>query len=240
VAPGPAPAGPGGVELCFAVRDTGIGIPEDQLPQVFEAFRQVTGKAHQRPGGTGLGLSISTRLVAAMGGELRVESEPGRGTTFFFSCVFPVAASGEGTLAPPLPETPRDVGADAGLRVLVAEDNAVNQLLMRRLLEKAGYRVVMADNGQAAVEACAREVFDLVLMDVQMPVMDGLQATVELRRREAGTGRHVPVIALTAHAMADDRARCLASGMDGYVTKPVEPRRLFAAMQDLLHAPISS
>jgi CheY-like chemotaxis protein len=98
----------------------------------------------------------------------------------------------------------------------------------------------MADNGEAAVAACAREVFDLVLMDVQMPVMDGLQATVELRRLEAGTGRHIPVIALTAHAMADDRARCLASGMDGYVTKPVEPRRLFAAMQELLHATISS
>ncbi len=242
-APGPAPAGPDGVELRFAVRDTGIGIPADQLPQVFEAFRQVAGKAHQRPGGTGLGLSISTRLVAAMGGDLRVESEPGRGTTFFFSCVFPVAdesavAQKEEVPAASLPETPRISGD--GLRVLVAEDNAVNQLLMRRLLEKAGHVVVMADNGEAALAACAREVFDIVLMDVQMPVMDGLQATAELRRREGGTGRHVPVIALTAHAMADDRARCLDSGMDGYVTKPVEPRRLFAAIQELLHAPISS
>jgi signal transduction histidine kinase/CheY-like chemotaxis protein/outer membrane protein assembly factor BamB len=245
VAVGPAGAGPAGVELRFAVRDTGIGIPADQLTHVFEAFRQVTGKAHQRPGGTGLGLSISTRIVAAMGGELRVESEPGRGATFFFSCVFPVAdepvvASEERAPAALPEESPRSAGVEAGLRVLVAEDNAVNQLLMRRLLEKAGHVVVMADNGEAAVAACAREVFDLVLMDVQMPVMDGIQATVELRRREAGTGRHVPVIALTAHAMADDRARCLDSGMDGYVTKPVEPRRLFAAMQELLHAPISS
>ncbi|MHB8079161.1 MAG: two-component regulator propeller domain-containing protein [Candidatus Krumholzibacteriia bacterium] len=231
---------PGRVELRFAVRDTGIGIPADQLPRVFEAFKQVTGKAHQRPGGTGLGLSISTRLVAAMGGDLRVESEPGRGTTFFFACGFPVAeataAAGAAESAAALrPEAPGDA---AGLRVLVAEDNAVNQLLMRRLLEKAGYAVVMAENGEAAVAACAREAFDLVLMDVQMPVLDGLQATVELRRREAGSGRRLPVIALTAHAMADDRERCLAAGMDGYVAKPVDPRRLFAAMRELLPQPL--
>ncbi len=242
------------VRLRLAVSDTGIGIPADQQTLIFAAFKQVNDAAHRRPGGTGLGLSITARLVSLMGGQLRVESEVGRGSIFWFECPFTVAegesaetvasAAAEAGRAPAAAHEP--AAADArpapagdgnpppGLRILVAEDNGVNQLLMRRLLERAGHAVTIAHNGEQALQACAEDAFDVVLMDVQMPVMDGLEATARLRRREEAGGARLPIIALTAHAMAGDRERCLAAGMDGYVTKPVQPAQLFAAIGELL------
>jgi PAS domain S-box-containing protein len=227
------PPAPDGVTLRFAVHDTGIGVPRDKQAAIFNAFEQADGSTVRQYGGTGLGLSICTRLVALMGGRLWVESEPGQGATFTFTARFAIARGAApsdrtGSRAPLDPPA-----SDRRLRILVAEDNPVNQRLVTRVLEKRGHTVIVAGNGRAAVDASARESFDLILMDVQMPEMDGFQATAAIRAREAAATptQHVPIIAMTAHAMAGDRERCLAAGMDAYVSKPFRPRELDEAIE---------
>ncbi|NBO93258.1 MAG: response regulator [Planctomycetia bacterium] len=398
LASGSASPSQGPCTLHFLVRDTGVGIPADRAAAIFEPFEQVDGSITRQYGGTGLGLSISVQLVALMGGRLWMESEPGRGSRFYFTAVFDKAAQ-----ADPLPGTPastdllglrvlivddnathrehlkelfgnwqmtphaaaggqealeelkraaeagqsyRLVLADAGmphpngfdlsekvaqspglagavlvmltstdlnervagglwtsgefqrpgipqsrsaerdkqvgtqatilkplkhselldtilnlvagrshqtplmpptrltpsvlssplppLNILMAEDNLINQRLAVRLLERAAHRVTIASNGRLALEALQRECYDIILMDVQMPEMDGLEATEEIRRREQSKGRRTPVIALTAHAMKGDRERCLQAGMDAYVSKPINESDLFAAMEQVL------
>ena len=215
------------VVLHVTVADTGIGIPLDRQTAVFEAFTQADGSTTRRYGGTGLGLSISSTLVELMGGRIWLESEPGHGSTFHFTVKvgLPRAADDAGLRAPavepPAPVAPAAV--DRPLRILLTDDNAVNQLLAARLLEKQGHTVRLATSGRQALTALENEPFDLALMDVQMADLDGFETTAIIRRREKTAGGHLLIVAMTAHAMAGDRERCLRAGMDGYLSKPIDP-----------------
>jgi PAS domain S-box-containing protein len=212
----------------FAVTDTGIGIAADAQPRVFGAFEQADASMSRRFGGTGLGLSIASELVAMMAGRIWVESTPSIGSTFRFTARFDTtdAALAAAAQSPDAPQA----APPAPLSILVAEDHPVNQQLIRRLLEKQGHQVTLAHNGREAVEATAAHRFDLVLMDVQMPEMDGFQATAAIRARERTGGGRMPIVALTAHAMSGDAERCLAADMDAYVSKPVDRARLAAVI----------
>ena len=221
-----------GLTCHFSVTDTGIGIPLEQQSAIFEPFKQGDSSITRRYGGTGLGLAISSRLVNMMRGRLWVESEPGAGSAFHFTACFGLAQEGAARPDEVAAARPAAVqsGGPTGLRVLVVEDNAANQLLARRLLEKQGHQVTVADDGAAALEVFDSS-FDLVLMDVEMPRMDGLKAAGALRRKERESGGHVPIIALTAHVMTGDRERCLRSGMDYYLSKPLRPAALMEAIE---------
>jgi len=221
------------IVLQGAVSDTGIGIPPDRVGRIFEAFEQVDGSTTRKYGGTGLGLSISQRLVEIMRGRIWAESVIGQGSTFRFEVRLKVPADEGRHLA-----TPEVVVASAaervrGLRILLAEDNVVNQKLAVLLLEKHDHRVTVVDDGRKVIDAFQQEPFDLILMDVQMPVMDGFAAVREIRQLEAASDRRIPIVAMTAHAMKGDRERCLDSGMDGYVSKPIQPQKLYDAIDQL-------
>ena len=223
-----------GAACRFAVRDTGVGIEADKQATIFAPFRQGDTSTTRIYGGSGLGLTISARLVAMMNGRIWVESEPGKGSTFHFTAHFglqPVRPAEPGAVAPlgdARRAEARPIAAPA--RVLLVEDNPVNRKLAQRVLEKGGYTVTIADCGPAALAALELESFDLVLMDVQMPGMDGIDTTARIREREKSTGRRVPVFALTAHAMPAQRARCLAAGMDGFLVKPIQAATLLDAL----------
>jgi CheY-like chemotaxis protein/HPt (histidine-containing phosphotransfer) domain-containing protein len=230
------------VLLHFAVTDTGIGIPRDKQQYIFESFTQADGSTTRKYGGTGLGLAISSRLVSMMGGRIWVESEPGRGSAFHFTVpsglvkvreAKPGSVSASATEA--LPVMPHTLDNEPrSLCILVAEDNLVNQTLAVRLLEKRGHKVAVAADGRQALEMLESQSFDLVIMDLQMPEMDGLEATAKIREREKGTGTHLPIIAMTAYAMKRDRDRCREAGMDGYLAKPIQPQELYAALESIV------
>jgi signal transduction histidine kinase/CheY-like chemotaxis protein len=219
------------VELEFAVRDTGMGIPLEKQRTIFEAFQQADGSMSRRFGGTGLGLTISSRLVGLMGGTIWLESRPGEGSCFYFTVRAALASGAEPLRSGESLNLLAAPASGRSLHILLAEDHEVNQHLVVRLLEKRGHHVTVAGNGKVALEAVAREDFDVILMDVQMPQMTGIEATEAIRRGETGNSRHIPIIAMTAHAMQGDRERCLSSGMDGYISKPIRPRELFEALE---------
>ncbi|MEX1023882.1 MAG: ATP-binding protein [Planctomycetota bacterium] len=218
--------------LVAEVEDTGIGIPGQRLDQLFKSFSQVDASTTRRFGGTGLGLAICQELCQRMGGDIDVTSVEGLGSTFRFHVRMKI---GEEALEPSEQERTGDIAERAlnGLRVLIAEDNPVNQLVARRMLETAGCRCEIAWNGRQAFDAVRDQHFDVVLMDCQMPEMDGFAATASIRAWEAeqtDMPRHVRIVALTANAMAGDRDRCLAVGMDDYLSKPFRPEALYATL----------
>jgi len=230
---GPGALPPGRLSIRFAVTDTGAGIPAGRIPHLFNRFSQVDSSASRRHGGTGLGLAISKRLVELMGGSIGVDSEPGRGSTFSFVIPLALGAPSQDTRPDgdllPFPDLRAGRSRDGGrrIRILLAEDNVTNQQVATRVLEKAGYRVDVVADGLEAIEAVRTLPYDLVLMDVQMPDLDGVSATAAIRTL-GGRPARIPIIALTANAMAGDRERYLAAGMTDYLSKPIDRTRMLA------------
>jgi len=228
---------PQDVLLHFEVSDTGIGIPDDALPRLFSPFEQADGSTTRKFGGTGLGLAISKRLIQLMGGEVGVRSTLGAGSTFWFTihCTVggglpehqapPTSGSGSGSGSGSLAEQ-RLRKHYAHARILLAEDDWVNQEVALELLKEVlGLRVDLAEDGEKAVEMAASTHYDLILMDIQMPKLDGIAATGIIRKL---AGReHTPILAMTANAFEDDRQKCLTSGMNDFIAKPVDPDLLF-------------
>ena len=253
--------------LHFSIRDTGIGIPEDRRDRLFKSFSQVDSSTTRKYGGTGLGLAISKQLVELMDGHIGVESIPGQGSTFWFTVPLELQCDQARVhLTPPLPprlgvlpqstvaliRSTDESSASSASRLLLVEDNQINQKLASRLLKKFGYEVDIAGNGQEALAILSRQAYTAILMDCQMPELDGFEATriiraQEIRKQTAGAAQHpdpltaaleapfslhpsalahTPIIALTANAVTGDRERCLAAGMDDYLTKPIDPTEL--------------
>jgi CheY-like chemotaxis protein len=221
------------MSLHFSVRDTGRGIPVDKQSAIFEAFVQADGSTTRQYGGTGLGLGICTKLVEQMHGKIWVESVPWEGSTFHFTARF--GRSQEAKAAESIHQLPgaglADQPAFRSLRILIAEDNPVNQAVAIGMLREGGHYIVLAGNGRAAVDLYHRERPDLILMDVQMPVLDGIDSTREIRAAEEQSGCRTPIIAMTAHAMSGDSARCLAAGMDTYLAKPLSKEILLRTVE---------
>jgi PAS domain S-box-containing protein len=217
------------VMLEFAVQDTGIGIPQADLGRVFQPFVQADASTARRFGGSGLGLSITKSLVELMGGRIWVESKWKNGSTFYFTVRLPLQDETPSHL-----ETAPVLGTRAGalLHILLAEDNPANQKLATYVLAGRGHVVDLASDGHEAIRLSGQNRYDIILMDVQMPGMDGLEATAAIRKREGDEGR-VPIIAMTAHAMKGDRERCLAGGMDAYLGKPINAQEMISLVESL-------
>lgn len=207
----------------FSVSDTGIGIPEDKIAGLFESFQQMDSSTTRKFGGTGLGLAIVKSLVAIMNGRIEVKSRLGEGSTFIFTIPFEISEM----------EDTQDVSvaepdfSGLSINVLLVEDNKSNQLLVKRLLEKKEIKVEVAGNGIEALCILEKKTFDLIFMDIQMPEMDGYEATTAIRKNESVTGKHTPIIALTANAAEDDKNACLKVGMDDFLTKPIRTENLY-------------
>jgi signal transduction histidine kinase/CheY-like chemotaxis protein len=226
----------GAPRIRFAVEDTGIGIPPEEQERLFTPFTQVDSSSTRSYKGTGLGLAISKKLVTLMGGAIGVDSKVGQGSRFWFEIPFPPAAESvanaeiERDLEAARDEATRTRAALGGLRILVAEDNKVNQMVASRLLNNLGHVVELASNGREAVAAFQQSHWDLILMDCQMPEVDGYEATRQIRNLERALGRKTKIVALTAHAMVEDQVRCSEAGMDGYITKPLDPSQLYTLL----------
>lgn len=214
--------------LRFAVTDTGIGISERDINKLFHSFTQVEYSFTKQYGGTGLGLVISKQLVEMMGGSIHVESEVGKGSTFFFELRFPI-----GNAVPVNKRMIPNINkAEKSLHILLAEDDKVNQKVIQKMLNEKGYTVVTANNGIEAIELYLEDTFDAILMDIQMPKMNGLEATAEIKSLEQGK-RHTPIIAVTAYALPGDREKFMNYGMDAYVSKPIQMEELFLILEQL-------
>lgn len=220
------------LDIRFEIKDTGIGLSDEARQRLFQPFTQADGSTTRKYGGTGLGLSISKRLTELMGGIIGVDSEEGQGALFYF--IVPLHAvifnedfqdnNNAEALLPVARGT--EERSSQILRILLAEDNKANQKLAMMLLKKIGYEASLAENGREAVQAAQSGKYDLILMDCQMPEMDGFEATIAIREAEKNTQRHIPIIAMTANAMQGDREKCISVGMDDYISKPINPKQL--------------
>jgi CheY-like chemotaxis protein len=225
----PEYSGDGWVMLHFVVSDSGVGIPEEEQEQIFQEFRQGEAGARSHYRGTGLGLAICTQLVSLMGGEIWLKSVPGRGSAFHFTARFEVApdssaCSGEGGSNRKWEETASPQKLPSRLKILVVEDNVVNQRLMEKIFLRYGVAVTIAGNGEEALSATRSGSYDLILMDMHMPIMDGIEATQRIRKEE--NGRKTPILAMSASVTREDREACLKAGMDGYLAKPIRTQDL--------------
>ena len=211
------------ITLRFSVKDTGIGIPRDRQKAIFEPFSQADISTPSQFGGTGLGLAISSNLISLMGGELSLESAPQQGSCFEFTLSF---ATRNSIVPPEYNSGPyASIAGSISLEILLVEDNLINQKVAQKLLEKDGHQVTIAENGEEALLAYHSERFDVILMDIKMPVMDGFTASQKIRERET-SGNHVNIIAMTANALEGHREKCLEAGMDDYISKPISRENL--------------
>ncbi len=206
-----------GIELKFQVSDTGIGMTSMEMQKLFQSFSQADSSHTRKYGGTGLGLAISKELVEIMGGSIWAESIKGKGSDFYFTIVFKEGTRLKNSIK--MPET--ILKADEILNILLVEDNMTNQLVMTRMIEEIGHNVITASNGVEALDLLQEKKLDIILMDIQMPEMDGIETTRLIREKEEGTGGHIPIIAVTAYALRGDRERFLEAGMDNYISKPI-------------------
>ncbi len=228
------------VHVLFTVRDTGMGIPPDKMEQIFDLFARVHDITVAEHEGTGLGLAISKNLVKLMGGSIEVESDENRGSTFYFSIPLSLPedtadiAEEEG-LAAHLEQqiNPSPGGKSVELSILLVEDKPINQRLVKFYLEKKGHNTYLASDGKEALEAHSSMQFDLILMDINMPVMDGFKATKLIRDMEKNKGLHTPIVAMTAYTMEADREKCLQAGMDYYISKPIDPAELYKILKQI-------
>ena len=218
-----------------SVKDTGIGIPKEKEKKLFQTFSQLDASSTKQYSGTGLGLAISKRLVEMMDGEIGMVSDQGKGSLFWFTAKFKKGKQPKNENKPDIKEQVPDFKAQ-NATILMVEDNAINQKITSFSLQKAGLTVTLANNGKEAAELFRKKSFDIILMDIQMPVMDGYDATREIRKIEMTQKNniHTPIIALTANAMRGDAEKCIAAGMDGYISKPFKPEDLFKALANLL------
>ncbi len=220
------------IELEFTVKDTGIGIPKDKLATIFEAFTQANNDTARRYGGTGLGLAIVKQLAELQGGSVAVSSEEGRGSCFYFRIKYKknnVSFVNSNTIS-----TNGKEKKLKGLNVLLVEDNAMNQLLARKVLSDWGWNIVVVENGIEAIDEVTRNDFDIVLMDIQMPEMDGYEATRQIRHNLPEPKRHVPIMAMTAHIMPSEEEKCYEAGMNGYISKPFDTQTLYTKIESII------
>jgi signal transduction histidine kinase/CheY-like chemotaxis protein len=223
------------MSLLFSVSDTGIGIPTEHQKEIFHAYEQLEAPGNNLYKGSGLGLVITAQLVEAMAGRIWLESEAGRGSRFSFSLPFelptPVTQSFTGTSRP----LDKNSGhGNKGVRILLAEDDSISQTIAVAMLEQSGWQVTAVTNGREVLEELEHESYDLVLMDIQMPNMDGFETTHNIRTHEDEKTAKIPIIAMTAHAMREDRQKCLAAGMNGYLSKPIETKVFMEVIDKIL------
>jgi len=228
------------VKTTISVADTGIGIPKDKQDLIFDVFTQADASVTRKYGGTGLGLAICKKLVEMMNGRIWIESEEGAGSTFRFDVHFRIKTHTETDAVHekilPFVSLPREA-VSKGLRILnilLAEDNLLNQKIAAKLLGKKGWLVTIAQNGQEVLNQLKEKSFDVILMDVQMPIFDGLETTKIIRRKEQETTGHIPIIAMTARAMAEDEKKCLDAGMDAYISKPIDAAKVYDTIERMM------